>query len=50
LVVEAEDLHQLLTHVVDETATICAELHQELFQQPGLVRSAQAAESFRAEA
>jgi len=32
--VEDEDLHALLTHVVDETAAICGELHEELFRAP----------------
>jgi len=31
--VESEDLHDLLTQVVDETALVCSELRQELFQQ-----------------
>ena len=32
--VESEDLHDLLTQVVDETALVCSELRQELFQPP----------------
>ena len=32
--VEDEDLHALLTQVVDETALVCSELRQELFQPP----------------
>jgi uncharacterized alpha-E superfamily protein len=32
--VEEEDLHALLTQVVDETALVCSELRQELFQPP----------------
>jgi uncharacterized alpha-E superfamily protein len=47
--VETEDLHQLLTQVVDETATICTELREELFQQALRPRPA-VAEPLRAEA
>ncbi|HVP61546.1 MAG TPA: alpha-E domain-containing protein [Myxococcaceae bacterium] len=48
--VETEDLHVLLTHVVDETAAICGELHQELFQAPQRAWPAPSVERPRAEA
>ena len=45
-----EDLHALLTHVVDETAAICGELHEELFQAPQRAWSNGRVERPRAEA
>ena len=48
--VATEDLHELLTHVVDETAAICGDLRQELFQQPGRTRPAEPGDGPRAEA
>ncbi len=45
-----EDLHALLTQVVDETAAICGELHQELFEAPQRDRPAPGAERPWAEA
>jgi len=48
--VEDEDLHALLTHVVDETAAICGELHEELFRAPPRPWPVAHAEQSRAEA
>ncbi len=48
--VKDEDLHALLTQVVDETAAICGELHQELFAAPQRARPAAGDEQPRAEA
>ncbi|RPH70109.1 MAG: alpha-E domain-containing protein [Myxococcaceae bacterium] len=45
-----EDLHALLTRVVDETAAICGELHEELFQAPQRAWSNGRVERPRAEA
>jgi len=47
---ETEDLHRLLTQVVDETAAICSELHQELFAQRAAPRPSTMPERPRAEA
>ncbi|HZJ55679.1 MAG TPA: alpha-E domain-containing protein [Myxococcaceae bacterium] len=45
-----EDLHALLTRVVDEIAAICSELHEELFQAPQRAWSPVRGEQLRAEA
>ncbi|MGZ6078995.1 MAG: alpha-E domain-containing protein [Myxococcaceae bacterium] len=48
--VATEDLHALLTHVVDETAAICGDLRQELFQHAVRARPAEPGDRPRVEA
>lgn len=48
--VEEEDLHALLTRVVDETALVCSELRQELFEPPARPAAVPLPGRFRVEA